>query len=105
MSSDEGGPVVLDATVRFLRSDEGGWMTAPADEVRSQLRLGDVMTSCVVRTADSAHQIVLGADVAVHIEPTFGNTYEAEARRLTTIELYEGNKLVARGRVISPRAD
>ena len=101
MSSSEGGPVVLDATVRFLRPDEGGRMSAPADEVRSQLRLGDVMSSCVVRTADGAQQIALGVELAVQIELMFGNTYEAEARRLTTIELYEGKKLVARGRVVS----
>lgn len=105
MSSDMQGPVVLDAVVRFLSPEEGGRFTAPADGVRSQLRLGEVMTSCVVRNTDGAQQIPLGVDIPVRIELMFGSTYESEARRLTTIELYEGKKLVGRGRVVDSRGD
>jgi acyl-coenzyme A thioesterase PaaI-like protein len=103
MTSDVQGPVVLDAMVRFLRPEEGGRFSAPADGVRSQLHLGEVMTSCVVRNADGARRIPLGVEIPVHIELMFGNTYESEVRRLATIELYEGKKLVARGRAVDPR--
>ncbi|QGQ18437.1 hypothetical protein GC089_03165 [Cellulomonas sp. JZ18] len=97
--------MVLDARIRFLRTEEGGRLRAPADGVRSQLDLGEVKTSCIVHTRDARKEIALGEEQNVRIELIFGSLYEAAARRLTNIDLYEGNKLVARGLTIETHVE
>lgn len=85
------------ALVRFLTSDEGGRFTAPRSGVRSQLKIGDVMTSCTVTAIDGRDLMALGDEIVVRVRLQFPERFEAEFPNLVEVLLFEGTKLVAVG--------
>ena len=88
------------ARIRFLTTAEGGRLSAPLSGTRSQLEIGDVMTSCVLTRVDGADTLALGEDVDVFVELHFPERFELEFRTLRGVRLFEGNKLVATGAFI-----
>jgi translation elongation factor EF-Tu-like GTPase len=100
MSSNSGDEKFVHARLRFLTSAEGGRFTPPMSGVRSQLDLGDFMTSCIVRSVTDMEVFPLGESVDVVIELIFPDVHGVKLEEMTAVRLYEGNKLVATGGVV-----
>ena len=87
----------LEATVRFLLGSEGGRATPAMSGVRPQLRLGEVFTSCIVRSHGPSETFDLGVEFDVAIEIPFWDEYGHLLRKTEPIELFDGERLIARG--------
>jgi translation elongation factor EF-Tu-like GTPase len=92
---------LLKAHISFLPADEGGRSTPAMTGVRPQLKLGDVFTTCVVRGSGPAQVFQPGLEYEVALDVLFWVEYGHLVRQDMPIELYEGNRLVARGRLIN----
>ena len=92
----------MNARIRFLTTAEGGRKTSPrAGTYHPQLKLGDVYSSCFVRTADGqAEELELGKEYDIQLELLFPEHYGDFVQDAVECELYEGNHLVARGRFL-----
>ena len=88
------------ALIRFLRSEEGGRVSAPLSGVRSQLELGEFQTSCVVESATGISHFALGEEVLVDIRVMHPQMLGAAFAQLEKVELYEGSRLVASGKFV-----
>lgn len=88
------------ARVRFLGDGEGGRLTPPRSGTRSQLEIGDVMTSCVLSRTDDGEDIPLGSEVDVIVSLHFPEHFEEEFRLLQVARFFEGSNLVATGRFL-----
>ncbi|MEU7903610.1 hypothetical protein [Actinoplanes sp. NPDC049118] len=88
------------ARVTFLRTDEGGRFTPAADGYRPQIRLGSLFTSCIVRSPVPGETFDLGLSYDVDIELVFEALHADRFPPKDGVQLYEGSKLVARGRFI-----
>jgi len=97
MNSSEKSGIARTARVRFLTADEGGRLTPPVSGIRSQLELGDLQTSCIVETQGTSEVLPLGEEILVSIRLLFADQSAAAFNNLVSIELFEGNKLVATG--------
>lgn len=91
------------ARIRFLTTEEGGRFTSPTTGVRPQIALGKLRSSCIVESANGLDVLPLGeeviASIRVHLAEQ-GSAFQA----LTSVELFEGSKLVATGVFLdSPR--
>jgi hypothetical protein len=86
--------------VRFLTTDEGGRFNAPLSGVRSQLKIGEGMTSCVLTRDDGEAVIPLGEDVEVIVALMFPEHFQDSFSALEDARFFEGSKLVAAGRFI-----
>lgn len=91
----------IHALVRFLPTTEGGRSQAPPSGVRSQVRLGSVHTSCVIRNAKGDEGFELGSEYPAIVELIFWKEYGDLVNEAMPLEFYEGDKLVARGKVVS----
>ena len=85
------------ASVRFLLPAEGGRSTVAISGIRPHIRLGDVFTSCIVRSLTSDELFELGYEYDVNIEIIFWEQYGYLFREDVPIELYDGNRIIARG--------
>jgi hypothetical protein len=88
------------AAITFLTTEEGGRQSAPISGVRSQLRLGEVHTSCIIHKVDDEGNFELGREYPATIELLFGDQYGHLLGKTELVEFYEGSRLVARGRLI-----
>ncbi len=88
---------VRPARIRFLTPEEGGRPTAPSSGVRSQIRLGELQTSCIVEDDSGQAQFQLGETVEVHIRVMFPDWVGEAFALLKSVELFEGSRLVATG--------
>jgi hypothetical protein len=85
------------ARIRFLTPEEGGRWRAPGSGVRSQIELGDFQSSCLVEDAAGRMELPLGEWVEARIRVLCDDWAGAAFARAETVELYEGDKLVATG--------
>jgi len=92
------------ARVRFLTTEEGGRLTAPASGVRSHIELGVFQSSCVVEDAEGRTELPLGECINVRIKVLFEDWAGTAFSLAETVELYEGNKLVATGEFLDTPA-
>lgn len=90
----------LTARIRFLPSTEGGRSTPAMSGVRPQLKLGDVLTSCVVLSKDPSQVFEPGRDYEVALRLTFPEKYGHLVCDDMPVELFEGSRLVARGEFV-----
>lgn len=88
------------ARIRFLTTAEGGRSRSPQSGVRPQLRLSGVQTSCVVRRGTDGDELRLGEEFDGTVEIVFWDEYSHLFSDFMAFELYEGNKLVARGQLL-----
>jgi hypothetical protein len=91
------------ARIRFLTPIEGGRKTMPKSGYHPQLKLGELYTSCYVRALDGQEDewFELGKEYDVRLELLFPEHYASLMPLAGECELYEGNRLVARGRFLS----
>jgi len=88
----------FEARLRFLSPSEGGRSTAALSGIRPQLKLGEILTSCIVRSRAAVETFDLGIDYDVMIEIPFWNEYGKFFSGEAPIELFDGNRLIARGK-------
>ena len=91
---------VLPARIRFLLPSEGGRSTPAMSGVRPQLKLGDVLSSCVVMSNSDTQTFELGCEYEVTLRLVFPEQYGRLVGFETPIELFEGARLVARGEFV-----
>jgi hypothetical protein len=87
----------FEARLRFLPPSEGGRSTPALSGVRPHLKLGDILTSCIVRSGGATETFDLGIDYDVTIEIPFWDEYGKLFSSEAPIELFDGNRLIARG--------
>jgi len=87
----------INATVRFLTTDEGGRTTPAEPGVHPQLKLGEIFTSCTVQPVTPVPAFQPGTAYDVKIEIPFWNEYGELFRQSDPVELFEGSRLIARG--------
>jgi hypothetical protein len=90
----------ISAVIRFLTTSEGGRFTAAMDGVRPQLKLGEIFTSCIVHGRGPNEPFELGVEYRVTLELVFLEKYGGLLSPSTVLALFEGNRLVATGRLI-----
>ncbi|MEW2372567.1 hypothetical protein AB0940_24840 [Streptomyces sp. NPDC006656] len=99
------GPHTVRARVTFLPASAGGRATPAMSGIRPILRLGEVLTSCVVRSAEDieSFQPEHPYDVAIEIIfwHEYGNLFDPEA----PVSLYDGSRLIATGEYLPPAED
>lgn len=87
------------ARIRFLLPSEGGRSTPALCGVRPQLKLGQVFTSCTVASND-VEIFELGSSYEVTLTLMYPAEYGKLLHSDTPIELFEGSRLVARGKIL-----
>ena len=91
----------MKARIRFLTTDEGGRSAPPRSGYHPQLKLGDIYTSCFVKTLFGHEEqcFELGREYEVELELLFPH-YAHLVPETDECELYEGSRLVASGRFL-----
>lgn len=92
----------LRARVRFLTIEEGGRLSWAEDGIRPQLKLGDISTSCTVRSVEGTRQFEPGVEYLVDLELMHWEHYSHLIDLREPIVLLEGSRVVARGTYIDP---
>jgi hypothetical protein len=87
------------ANIRFLPTAEGGRSTPAMSGIRPHLWLGDILTSCIVHSLTSDEVFELGRDYNVALEIVFWDQYGYLIREDMPIELRDGDRVIARGRL------
>jgi hypothetical protein len=90
----------LRARIRFLTVDEGGRLAWAEDGIRPQLKLGELSTSCVVRSAEGQRVFEPGVEYLVDLELMFWNQYSELLNRETSVVLLDGSRVIATGRFV-----
>lgn len=88
----------LQAKVTFMTPSEGARRTAARTGIRPHLALGDVLTSCVVRSVDGREELELGVEQDVTIEIVFWDEYGRAFDPKSEVKLFDGSRQIARGR-------
>ena len=87
----------LEATIRFLTTSEGGRSRPAVTGIRPHLKLGGIFTSCIIRAHGRTETFELGENYNVTIEIPFWDEYSSFFCVNVPIELFDGNRLIARG--------
>lgn len=88
------------ARVRFLSTAEGGRLEPAQDGIRPQLDLGDVKTTCVVRSAAGGRIFDADQTYDVELEIVFWDQYGHLFNPDDPIRLYDGSRLIAIGEFV-----
>jgi hypothetical protein len=92
---------VMLADVRFLRPEEGGRLEPARDGVRPQLKIGEIFTSCLIRSTDGAAIFDDDESHLVAITIIFWEEYKSSFDELSPVELFEGSRRIGIGEFIS----
>jgi hypothetical protein len=90
------------AKIRFLTTAEGGRRTPAQSGVRPHLKLGDVFTTCIIRSLGPDSVFELGRVYEVTLEIVFWEQYGHLLREDEPLRFFDGDRLVAQGEVIAP---
>lgn len=88
------------AIVMFFSSDKGGRITPPLSGFRPQVEIGDTHTSCTVKSREGVDTFSFDKEYQVSLEPLFPARYPNAFTVGEVVRLYEGNKLIASGKVV-----
>lgn len=91
---------VLRARVRFLETAEGGRLTPPADGFRPHIKLGPVLSTCIVHARCGDTIFELGRFYEVDLDIVFWNEYGYMFQPDCPIELFEGSRLIGLGEIV-----
>jgi hypothetical protein len=87
----------LPARIQFLSHAQGGRLSPARDGIRPHLKLGDVMTTCVVRSCTAATIFEPEKVYEVEIEIVFWDQYSHLFTKNEPIQLFDGSRLIATG--------
>jgi hypothetical protein len=87
------------AKVIFLSPEQGGRSTPPHSGVRTQLKVKDVFTSCIVLGDNKEEVFEYGVEYGVTIELLFGGQYIDQIFTGMPVQLNEGSRIVAFGKI------
>ena len=88
------------AEITLTPALEGGFSSPPASGIRPQLAVGDVFTSCVVRSLDGKETLPLGEPVTVEVEIIFWEEYKGKFTEGMPVVLHDGSRIVAKGHFV-----
>lgn len=97
MSSDANG---IRARIRFLTMDEGGRVSWAGDGIRPHLKVGEISTSCVVRSTTGENVFEPGVEYEVELHLMFWDHYGHLLDWAQPVVLLEGSRLIAEGEYI-----
>jgi hypothetical protein len=92
----------LRAEIIFTSPQEGGYSRTPQSGIRPQLAVGDVLTSCIVRSTDGSESFEIGKTLEVELELPFWSEYRDKFYEGMGVVLHDGSRVVARGKFIDP---
>jgi hypothetical protein len=85
------------ASVRFRLPEEGGRKTAPEPGLRPHIKLGHILTSCIVHATDATTVFQLGVRYHVELEIVYWREYGHLVNLGAEIQLYDGSRAIADG--------
>ena len=89
------------AKIIFLSKEQGGRHTPPSSGYKPNIKIGEILTSCIVTPVDSSITIMdFGIEYFVFIELQFESLYLDNIYKGIKIHLYEGRKLIGMGEFI-----
>ncbi|BAU85074.1 hypothetical protein SLA_4186 [Streptomyces laurentii] len=87
------------ARVTFLPMSEGGRRTPAMSGIRPRLKVGDRFTSCIVRSNIGDDVFLLGQEYEVELELVFRPGNRDAPAPGDPVELFEGGRRIATGRL------
>ena len=94
--------MMLIAEVSFLDQEKGGRFSPPQSGFKPQILVGNVKTSCVITPIDeSVFVFDFHKTHLVKIDLQFSDVYKCCLGENDGFSLFEGNKKIGEGRVIS----
>ena len=87
------------AKVRFIGPDQGGRKTPARSGTRSELRVNDLFTSCVVCGETEEQVFEFGVEYNVTLELLFWDRYRNVIHVGMPVQLNEGNRMVGLGTI------
>ena len=90
------------AEVVFLGCDKGGRYSPPQSGFKPQILVGDIKTSCTVTSTENTDTMFeFDKLYTVKLKLMFQEEYGDKLSPASKIELYEGNKKIAEGKIKS----
>lgn len=89
----------IKAKVTFVPPDQGGRKTPARSGTRSELKVNDLFTSCVVRGETAEQVFEFGVEYDVTLELLFWDRYKDVVRVGMPVQLNEGNRTVGLGTI------
>jgi len=90
----------LTAEIHFVPPIDGGRVTPAMDGIRPQIKAGSFFTSCVVHAEDGTRTFTFGTIYRVRLEIVFWSEYGHLLQDCAALELFEGSRLIAKGRLL-----
>ena len=87
------------ANIRFIGPDQGGRKTPARSGTRSELRVNDLFTSCVVCAETEEQVFEFGVEYNVTLELLFWDRYRNVIHVGMPVQLNEGNRMVGLGTI------
>jgi translation elongation factor EF-Tu-like GTPase len=87
------------AKVTFVAPDQGGRKTPARSGTRSELRVNDLFTSCVIRGETPDQVFEFGVEYQVTLELLFWDRYKDVVHVGMAVQLNEGNRTVGLGTI------
>jgi hypothetical protein len=87
----------VQARIKLLAHEEGGRLEPARDGIRPQLELGEIHTSCIVRSICGDQVFDSGVLYDVEIEIPFWEHYSALFDHDDPVRLFDGSRLIATG--------
>ena len=97
MSSKNQPSPRIQAKVVFLRADEGGWSRPHYSGSRSQLKVGDILTSCILWGPTPESLFEPGIESNLSLELMFWEECGHVIHNGMSIQLSEGSRIVGKG--------
>ncbi len=92
---------VVRARLTFVPASEGGRSTPASSGIKPLLKLGRILTSCVVRMSNGGDGVfVPGQLYEVTLEILFWSEYGPLFDATAPVELYDGSRLIAKGNFV-----
>ena len=98
MSSNN--PISLQAKVRFLSVDEGGWPKPINDGMKPTFQIGKISTMCMIYNEANEATMIAGGEYIIHIDLPFGEMYESDISDGMLVTLLVGSRVIAKGKVL-----
>jgi len=87
------------AKLTFIASDQGGRKIPARSGTRSQLKVNDIFTSCIVRSENEEQVFEFGVEYDVTLELLFWDCYKDGIYAGMPLQLNEGDRAVGFGTI------
>jgi len=88
------------AKITLWGPQRGGRNTPPHSDYRPHLHLGETYTSCKIESTEGVELFEFDTEYDVRLTLAFPETYQDKLHIGDDVDLYEGSKQVANGRIV-----